>query len=177
MNLKKAFITATFGLSFAMPQAEAALFNFSYTASSGFLAGTLDGILLGDNNTVVINSILGFATFNGVPGPSLPVVDSILETFSGAAALPVASLDGSLMDFCASTGAHCVGSVFFFDSSGYLGGTPAMFGTPTIFGNGLETYIAANWSLTPAGPVPVPATLPLLAIGGAALVARRRKAA
>jgi hypothetical protein len=180
--MKKPLLAAALGLSFAMPQAEAALFNFSYTAAVGTLSGVIDGTLQGDNNTVIVTSVLDFLTVNGVPGPSLPFVIS-WDAGSGlnSGALPTLTLDGSYLDFAACE-VDCISDNGFALGVGNLvsaGGFPAYAANPGAFGGlggGLELFNAASYSLTPAA-VPVPATLPLLAIGGLGLAARRRKAA
>ncbi|MGZ8216620.1 PEP-CTERM sorting domain-containing protein [Methylomagnum sp.] len=173
MNLKNILIAAALGLTFAIPQAEAALFNFSYTSGVGTLAGTLDGTLQADNNTVFVNSVLDFATFDGVSGPSLPSIVSASDFIGASGILATLSLDGSVMDFCAAI-TTCSDDGFGFVPAGLVGNPSVLHVSGVSFGNIDEVYNSANWSMS---AVPVPATLPLLAIGGAALVARRRKTA
>lgn len=43
--MKKTLLAAALGLSFAMPRAEAALFNFSFSNEDGALAGTVTGTI------------------------------------------------------------------------------------------------------------------------------------
>lgn len=183
IKLKKTLIAATLGLAFAMPQAHASLFSLTYIDSSGgTLSAVLDGTLLGDNNTVIINSVHDFATWNGTPGPSLPFVGSQDAAYPGIpGGLPTLTLDGSFMDFVAETALSNNDGFIFSAGTAFsavvAGGSPVYTSAP-FFGGAFEPFQAANYSLTPvAAAVPVPATLPLLAIGGAALIARRRKAA
>jgi len=182
--MKKSFIAASLGLALFLPQAEAALFSFSYTLAGGnVLEGMLDGTLQGDNNTVVVNSIMDFASFDGVAGPALPFVHGADAFYS--AALPIApsgpnallTLDGSYQDLIACTAADCLDG-FTINAGNHIAG---FFGAPVYsagesFGRtgGAEPYNPTNWRLT---AVPAPATLPLLVIGGAAMCGRRRKAA
>lgn len=181
--MKKTLIVATtLGLTFALPQAEATLFNFSYISSGGTLVGILDGVAQLDGNTVLVNSIQDFATFNGTPFSSLSVVYSP-DAFAGInlSALPKVTFDGSLMDIVGSPSIG-LGSFRFAvnDSASLLVGGVDTFTVYPPQGSGTpEVFVAANWSLTPfvASAVPVPATLALFAIGGAALAARHRKAA
>ena len=177
--MKKTLIAATLGLAFFLPQAEAALFDFSYIASNGTVAGVLDGTLQADHNTVVVNSILDFATFDSgsgpVAGPSLPSILSIEEVLGGTGS-PLASLDGSVMDFCAASGISCSPDGFAFDGVVQAYGGPGYI-SGSSFGGDTEAYNPANWHLSAQSSVPAPATLPLLAIGGAAMAWRRRKAA
>ncbi|MDD5276586.1 MAG: PEP-CTERM sorting domain-containing protein [Methylovulum sp.] len=182
--MKKSLIAAGFALAFAMPQAEASLFNFSYASSLGTLAGTLDGVLQADHNTVTVNSIVDFATFNGTPAPSLAFVSSY-DTAAGLAPglLPTVTLDGSFIDFIACVSSACLSdsttSAFVFAVGN---GVAGVIGNPVYAGQGVfgslpsgETFNLANWQISTTA-VPAPATLPLLAIGGAAIW-RRRKAA
>ena len=53
------------------------LYNFSYDASFGTISGQILGTLQGDNNTIVVGSVVDFAKFNGTPGPSLQSIRSI----------------------------------------------------------------------------------------------------
>jgi len=188
--MKKTLIAASFGLAFFLPQAEAALFDFSYAAPGlGTYAGTVDGTLQSDHNTVVVNSVLDFVTFDGSAEPALPFVwsyDKMLG-FGTGSQLPTLTLDGSYLDFLAcasSTGTSCpsFNSQLFFSvgATGFVDmtGTPT-FGTSALpYGNTPNvTFQPAGWHMSAQSSVPVPATLPLLAIGGAVMAWRRRKAA
>lgn len=179
--MKKTLAAALLGFACVTPQAEAALFNFSYVANAGTLTGILDGVLQPDGNTVVVNSIQDFAAFNGTLFPAfISAVSPDAIAGLNLSALPKVTFDGSLMDILASFSGG-LGSFRFAvnDSASLLVGGADTFILHPPQGSGVpETFVAANWSLTPfiARAVPVPATLPLLAIGSAALVARRRKA-
>ncbi len=87
--MKKQLIAAAIGLASSISVAQATIFDFSYlTAGGDTLAGQLDGTLQADNNTVVVSSILDFATFNGTPGPSLTYVESFGRIFRWVARGP-----------------------------------------------------------------------------------------
>ena len=185
MRMKnKTLIAAAFGLAFVLPQAEAALYNFSYTASYGTLAGTLDGTLQPDNNTVVVSAFNDFVTLDGVPQPSLTFVHSY-DFFLGFSSsdVPTLTLDGSaLVDLIACNDGNC-GYGFAFGvgsgtSANQFGGVPFVaqsFAAP-------EPFNAANWSLTPAAASPVPeldaagAPLALAWLAGVLALARRKAA-
>ncbi len=79
------------------------------------------------------------------------------------------------MDFIACETPTCANG-FSFDVGNH---TAAAIGFPfyegvTFFGSGIEPYNQANWRMA---IVPAPTTLPLLAIGGAAMAWRKRKSA
>jgi hypothetical protein len=174
--MKKTLLAGAIALSLAIPSAQAALYNFNYVASTGTLAGTLDGILQGDNNTVIVSSILDFATFNGVPGPSLPVVLSV-DALVGAdpTALPTVTLDGSYLDLYTADVLGGSDGFTFAVGNAYatlVTGAPVYLSGASFGAAFFEPYVQANWSLT---AVPVPATLPLLALGAAALGLGRRR--
>jgi len=176
--MKKYLIAAALGLAFVMPQAEAALFNFSYTSEGGdVLAGQLDGTLQGDNNTVIVNSILDFATFNGVNGASLPSVRSEVDfLFDIPGLLPSVTLNGSVMDLITCEFSNCsgVGFGFFFWANTPIAAFPSSkFGS--AFVPALEEYNPDHWHLSPVQAVPVPAAIWLFGSGLAGLFGMRRK--
>lgn len=159
--MKNTLIISLLALIFLKPQAEASLFNYSYTNSNDtIITGVLDGVLQTDNNLVFVSSMLDFVSINSIPGPSLSTVDSFSNYFLGSGGLPaIVSLDGSLMDFIAvdSTGSEA----FSFDSVGYLSaGIPQYMSTVAFDDIPAEAYNQANWQLT---PIPEPPTLPLIA--------------
>ena len=176
MNFKHTLIAAGMGLALAAPQAQATLYDFSYTGSWGNLSGVMDGTLQSDGNRVVVNSIQDFVTINGVAGPSLSflVAEDAAIGFNPAA-LPTVSLDGSFMDFSASTdssGTNGFGIVAgdFFDLVAF-GGTP-MMGGGGAFPGVTAQFDATAWNMHAA--VPLPGTLSLLAIGGLGFLRRRQ---
>jgi hypothetical protein len=161
--------------SFGLPKAaQAALFHFSYTTSTGVLTGTLDGTLQSDNDTVFVTAV-GPAFFNGVPGPALPVLSSA-TTFLGGSAPPTVSLSGLNLDIYTATSAGDDG--FTFIPAGLFGPEPVFISGPS-FGEIFEGFDRANWSLTPKSvPVPEPSAVVALAlVGGGLLLSQRRKAA
>jgi len=182
--MKKYLIAAALGLAFVMPQAEAALFNFSYTTEGGdVLAGQLDGTLQGDNNTVIVNSILDFVTFNGVNGASLASVRSEVAfsneiDFNNAppGLLPSVTLNGSVMDLTACEFSPCSDVAFGFF---FWANTPiAVFPSSKFagsFSHSLEEYNPDHWHLSPVQAVPVPAAIWLFGSGLAGLFGMRRK--
>ncbi len=153
--------------------ANATPYDFSYTFSNGVdvLAGTLDGTLQPDNNTVVISAITS-AAFDGVTGPALPYLNS-LEGFLNLPGFfpPVASLNGSILDFLSCTDASCSDG-FLFDSQGvFSSGTPEVI-TGLSFGSIRdEVYAPARWSMT---AVPEPGTIGLFVTGLFAFSLTRR---
>lgn len=177
--MKKTLIAAALGLACVIPQAEASLFNFSYTLAGGdVIAGQVDGTLQADNNTLVVNSVLDFATFNGVDGPSLPFVSST-DTFLGVTPglSPTLTLDGSFLDFVTCTDAACSDGFSFNAGNAFAlifaGGVP-VYNSGTSFGNGIEPFNIANWNIQ-AAAVPTPAAIWLLGSGLLGLFGMRKK--
>lgn len=78
MNLKST-LAALAVSALALP-AEAALFDLTFDTNGatpgGVFEAVIDGTLQMDGNTVVVNAVLDFATFDGVPGPSRPFIES-----------------------------------------------------------------------------------------------------
>jgi hypothetical protein len=174
--MKKTLLAASLGLAFFLPAAEAALFNFSYTmADSRVLSGQLDGTLQADNNSVLVNSILNFASFGGSPLPSMPYIES-----SDGDDFPTLTFDGSYMNF--STYSEKIDAVSFsFNVDTTIGNrnygddffSIEFYRTSTYDG---ESFNPANWSLSSDSEnLPIPATLPLLLMGGVVMAYRRRK--
>jgi hypothetical protein len=174
--MKKILAATTLALAFAMPQAEASLFNFSYTYGIHTLAGTVEGTLQPDNNSVIVSSVEDFVTYNGNPIGSLPWVHSLdfVNTLT-ASDFPLLSLDGSKMDFIACDSVTCTQSFSFAVGTNLSDsyGRP-LFGASSDLGirEGYEDFDSANWDME---AIPTPATLPLFAIGAATLAFRRRK--
>lgn len=165
--MRKILFASALALSMAMAPAHAVLFDFSYTLAGGdTLAGTLDGTLQPDGNKVIVNSILDFATFNGVDGPSLPLVDDAAMLGGD----PFVSLNGDFMDLAACTN-PCFDGFFFFGPN--LGG---LFFSGSSFGGVSEFYDAAGWNLSEVR-VPAPATLALMLFGVAGLSSARQRTA
>jgi hypothetical protein len=180
MPLKSSFCysvaLATVATATLAPVASAATFNLSYTSSAGTITATVDGTLQPDNNTVFVSSISN-TTFNGSPAPALPLLGSAFDWSvnnfpTGQAVL---SLDGSGLDFIA-----CVTTVC---DNGFAFLPPAVFAVEafvagTDYGQSIELFVLANYSLTTAAPttVPEPATvLGLLSVAGVGLLCKRRK--
>lgn len=184
--MKKYLIAASFGLALYLPQAEAALFEISYTFGGNTLEGIIDGTLQGDNNKVAVNSMQGL-TFNGAAGPSLLPVYNADKFYSDlypayypiqpgfpTETTPWLTLDGSYMNFLACPAGDCDNGFAFIvgDSlATVLGGSAYIAGFSWGFTH--ENFVPANWQMS---AVPLPATLPLFASGVAALGWRRRKA-
>ncbi len=152
-------------------------YDFEYTLAGGsVLAGTLIGELQGDANTVLVDSIADFVTFNGIAGPSLPVVDSVSNFFGGSGAPAVVSLDGSVIDLIACIDATCSDG-FLFEGPGTTLGSPIFFGGAS-FGPATEGYAPGRWSLeAQVTAVPEPSALALagLALLIAATVGSQRR--
>ncbi|NCQ97901.1 MAG: PEP-CTERM sorting domain-containing protein [Microcystis aeruginosa L211-101] len=176
MSLKQYFnkpltvALATVATATLAPVASAATFNFSYTSSTGTITATVDGTLQPDNNTVFVSSISN-PTFNGFPAPALPFVGTV----SNINAQAVLSLDGSGLDFIACDNTSCNNNGFGFFLT--FIGDDAFLSSPA-YGNNLELFVPANYSLTTAAPttVPEPATvLGLLSVAGVGLLCKGRK--
>ncbi len=176
----KTLTAAAISMVMLMPQAEAETFSFSYNISPGnTLSGLLDGILQGDNNTVVVNSIHDFVSVNGVNGPALPFVSSIdVYVNLNVGLSPTLTLDGSFMDLVACTTADCDEGIAFIANSA----AAASFGGNVLnsspaFGRVSVEFDPDEWQLRAVNNVPTAATLPLLALGAAAMAFTRRKRA
>jgi hypothetical protein len=167
-NLMHKKLLATL-LCLATPAAYASLFDFSYTSNiNGTLAGQMVGTLQADNNTVVVTSILGFATLNGIAGPSLPYLNSTdFLNFATPNLSPKVTLDGSFMDFIASHGPNGSNDAFTFNAGNLSAATYGTNGAPFYatggfysggFGGGGfgENFIASNWHLSSVNPIPEP---------------------
>jgi hypothetical protein len=142
-------------------------YNFSYEQVFGsVISGEIVGTLQADDDTVLVSEIRN-PLFDGLPAPALPVIDSVTNVFDNPTQ-PVpatVSLSGAVMDLFVCTDNACSSGFFLDDFSGvhFAGGA---------YGNVLEAYDPARWSLT---PVPLPAALPMLAAGIAALGLMRRR--
>jgi len=105
--LKLALLGVSIATAALVPQeAKAVLFDFSYTFSTGQVAGILDGTLQGDGNTVLINSFSNL-TFAGSPAPNLPFTESATNRFFGSGTPPVTTLNGIFQDFLTCTDIAC----------------------------------------------------------------------
>jgi uncharacterized protein (TIGR03382 family) len=184
--MKKTLIVASFALVIFLPQAQAALYNFSYTFGSNTIEGLLDGTLQGDNNKVAVNSLQSL-TFNGAAGPSLLPVYNADKYYSElypafypiqpgfpTETTPWLTLDGSYMNFLDCPAGDCNNGFAFIvgDSlAAVLGGSAYIAGSSWGFTH--EDFVPANWQMS---AVPIPAALPLFATGLAALFRRRKSA-
>ncbi len=162
-------------LSCAGATQAATLYDFSYQTTTQLLAGQLSGTLQADDNTIVVDSIVGTPTMDGIPVLPLTHVQSILDLLGAAPGnLPVVSLDGSLMDIAACTDSNC-DEGFAIDSEGGAVGFPLFYSEPA-YGSHQEFYEASAWSIA-AAPVPEPETWALVALGLLGVAARGRKRA
>jgi hypothetical protein len=170
----KTIFAAYLVLFFTLPNAEAAHFDFSYNANSRTLSGTLDGTLQADNNTVYVNSVLDFVTFDGSALPSMAYVNSFDARFSYSQGAPLLTLDGSFMDFVACETSDC----YYFFGFGVGNRIESTFGMPVYLSSAgyattqNEPFQQANWQIR---AVPTPPTLVLLLAGGSAYLLQRRK--
>ena len=166
--------TATLLASAAPLQAQAAdqLYAFAYdsTAFQVRIAGTLQGSLQADGNTIVVSQVLGMPSFNGAPAVALPFVDSLIDVVGRTAFLPpVVSLDGRRMDFAACTSAACSDG-FGFEASG-IAGYPVVYALASFGNLDANLYRPADWSIS---AVPEAGSWLLMALGLCGIAARQR---
>lgn len=183
--MKKILIAASLGLAFtAQQQASASTFDFSYAyndgvGDTGTIAGVINGTLQPDNNTVIVNSIQNL-TLNGTPESALLFSSSsdVYYVYS-TGLLPTTTLNGSFMDMFACDIPGVCTSFLEFDFGNNLATSTSPNFTISLPGTLYSgTFVQADWSMNAVTSVPVPAALPLLAVGGLAFGwQRRRKAA
>jgi hypothetical protein len=178
----KHFLLAAVALA-TTTTANAAVFNLNYRLADGqTIAAQLEGELLSDGDTVAINSVIGFPSYNGASiSTGLADVFSASYVFSEGAADPQAflTLNGSgQADLWMSNGFAGDSTAFIVVPGQGFDPTPAV-NTRGAFGQTAEYFVSANYSLTAAntGAVPEPASWALM-IGGFGLIgasARRRR--
>jgi PEP-CTERM motif len=175
--MRRLEILALLALALSAVAAQATPFNFNYHASFGTISGRLDGTLQADNNTILVNSVQDFVSFNGNPGPSLPFLTTADIIYGGTRA-PSVTLDGSIVDFAACTDMFCSGDGFLFDPDVIAFFYP-VFAVGPAFGGNLdpsgyfnEQFLPANWSIA---AVPEPLTLSLFGAGFVGVIAARRR--
>jgi hypothetical protein len=175
----KSFLCTLALLGSVAAHAASLVYNFSYAAHSGTLAGQVEGELQADGNTVVVTAVQDYVSLNGVSTgvaltqlghwePISPFAQGFV--FGGASRL---SLDGSIMDFgaCAST---CANAFYFAPPQLVFPFT--LFLSTAGLGLGAEVFDPTLWSLTAgAATLPAPGTLPLLALALTGLVVMRRR--
>ncbi|MCX6593083.1 MAG: PEP-CTERM sorting domain-containing protein [Acidobacteria bacterium] len=152
--------------------ASAGTFNFSYLADDGSVTGQMIGTLQPDGNTLIVASVSG-VKFKGTDPYTLPFVKSFSDYISATGLPAIVTVDGSFMDFCASTNFDCTGVGIFMVNPSIYYPTPFFTGLE----NDVETFDPRKWSLTAAtGTVPEPANLLLMgtALSALAALARRR---
>jgi hypothetical protein len=153
------------GLAHANPALAATVYQYSYTTIGGnVLAGTLTGVLQGDNDTVLVTAF-DSPTFNGNPTPAIVALTSLSDFFFSSGVPPTLSLSGNIMDFLAGGDPGYTDGISI-ESAGYFSGLPRIVAGPS-YGNLLEDFNSANWSMSEASSVPAPAALP----GGLATLA------
>ena len=190
--MKKTLILAGLGLALAMSQANAA--SHIYNVSESFDGGTATGTVTTD----ALGS-LGAANFTGwnltvqrgADSSTLTPANSALDLGQLAPTITatLSSLTITVADEAALTAAGASNSLFFIANGGPTGvfydlgsglARGSFFSAEAIrLNSGNQAFAPNTTSVTflAASSVPAPATLPLLAIGGAAMAWRRRKAA
>lgn len=188
--MKKIAVAASLALILAVPQADAAIFDFSYDFSDGVNNHTVSGQMVGtllDANTVNVSAIQNIF-FDTLTQPSMLFTSSDDVYFGvSTTALPIVTFDGSFMDLYAcddSFGAGICNNYMIFAYGNAIAGLPSgpSFTYKAGFDLGNNTYEvpfnASNWTMTEnTSFVPVPATLPLLGAGVAAFAWQRRRQA
>jgi hypothetical protein len=162
--------------------AQAKVFAFTYAAAAGTIAGKIDGVLQGDGNTVAVDKVLNFVTFNGVGDIALPWLGTADIIYGGSRA-PSVTLDGSFVDFAACETEFCYpgeGVIFDPDTIAF---TEPVVRTSPAFGDIVpadfnspepEVFQARKWTLT---AVPEPSTWAMMILGfGMAGAAMRGRA-
>ncbi len=157
-------------LAFQSVPVHATLLAFSYRAAAGTIAGEIDGTLEADGNTVAVNKVLDFVTFNGAGHVSLPWLGTA-DIIYGGSRSPTVTFDGAFVDFAACESAFCYpgeGVIFDPDTIAF---TEPVVRTSPAFGNIVppdfdspepEVFDARKWTLT---VVPEPATWAMLLLG------------
>ena len=184
-------VAAAVGSVVAVPAAQAAVYDFSYTGSGGVVSGTIIGALQPDNNTIDVSAIIN-PEFNGAPGPAVLVITTIADFFGRPGpTVPELTLDGTRDNVLACTTAGCSDG-FFFDQAGvdaHFGAGVPEFAVGPSYGNTgadlFDRFTPANMSIsegfalanTSITPVPEPATWATMLTGMAALglLMRRRR--
>lgn len=164
--------------------AQATVFAFSYKAAAGTIAGRIEGTLLADHNTVAVDKVLDFVTFNGVDSIALPWLGTTDIIFFGSRA-PTVTFDGSFVDFAACENDYCIGGEGVIFDPDLLAFFDPVVRTTAAFGNIApaddfspepEIFSAAKWSLAEVPAVPEPATWGMMIAGfGLAAGAMRRR--
>lgn len=187
--MKKTAFAIGLTLALAVPQVNASIFDFSYSftdagSASHTISGEMVGTLQGDNNTVDVSAIQNLI-FDSLAQPSMSFTSSADVFFGDGSLIPAVTLDGSVMDFyaCHTLGGSSGCDLYVVINNGngiattqgfsdftYQSG--ADFSNNTFYGS---PFVSANWSMSETSPVPVPATLPLLAISAGAFVWQRRR--
>ena len=146
------------------------LYNFSYEYSTGTLSGQLQGTLQGDNNTILVDSVLDFVKFNGTPGVSLPLVSSVTNLFGGSAP-SIVSLNGIGLDFFACE-TICGDRIAFGGPIAYIPTAFVYLGASFGDSGGIRPYDPTKWHIS---AVPEPTSFALMGLGLAGLAWRQRR--
>ncbi|AEG02053.1 hypothetical protein [Methylomonas methanica] len=184
--MKKALITASLGLALFLPQAEAQLFDFSYTdAAHGItLSGTINGVLEADNNTVAVTSFQDVA-FNGAAGTPTSLIynaDHIFSTLYPTrdpiqpgfpdSTTPLVTLNGSYMNLAACVDAQCLDGFFFLNGNSLASMFfPAYMAGPS-YGQTMDSYVQAGWQMS---AVPIPGSVWMLISGCVGILGVNRR--
>ncbi len=159
--MKKANFSALLisALLFTSFNTQASTFNFKYTfTDNSALQGMLDGTILSDGDTVLINSF-GVVQYAGVVFPTITNGSFIASPFS-TVSLPKISFSGNLLNVFVCSGGFDSGGVcdinkpfFILDAMNSL-----VFVATDTDNPPPDFYDASSWSLTAApSSVPVPA--------------------
>lgn len=164
---KLLFATLLVFITLGSSSIHAAAFDFSYDTGSGLIEFSIEGTLLADNNTVVVNSLLGPPSFDGASGPVWPFLTSV-SNYTGLlpGETPKLTLDGSYADFLLCDSSDCDEGIYFAVNSPYAAaiGVDSLGVVSSAFGVFSQIYDQSAWQgFSNTTAVPVPAAFFLMA--------------
>jgi hypothetical protein len=183
MKILAAAVVVSIG-ALSATASSAATYDFSYEFASGdLLAGTLEGSLQADNDTIWISDF-GSVDFLGVTLPDISPTDIRSSSdYPDGLLQPLVSLSGSVLDvFVCALGFSGTGNCDIAADGGFvLDTSQPLFGAGDGTGGRIfeGSRSGSSWTITEVAAVPLPAALPMLlaGLGGMGLMARRKRKA